>query len=909
MKRSVVLFVLALAVASLAVAGTTGRLIGTVRDDKGQPLPGATVTISSPTQIGGAQVEVSDADGNFSFPTLAPGYFTVKIELSGFVAQERNEVQVRLDRATELNVTMPLGKFADEVTVVAETPVVDPTQVSTSQTFTPDFLKGVAVTSGRRGYQNVLDMAPGVVDDGGNPHVYGSSLGENVFLIDGLNTTDPVTATFGTNFTFDAIQEISFQTGGYEAEYGQAIGGVVNVVTKSGGNDFSGTLDTRYSSTSFYQNADHFKRDENKAKLLIPGVTLGGPILRDKLWFFAAYQHNDTLDTPTLSPTGRKFVADYYMGKLTWQANPSWRLTGKYTADPAKIDNEDASYLVAPDATTYQKQGGHIFQADASGVLSSNLLLNLGVGVTRSPLDAYPESRDFTTVGHYNYITAQSYGNAQNAQYSKRDRNEFKGSLTWFVENLLGSHEFKLGAEHDKLYFWTHNYTPAGGFAYNDVTEGYWYGGDSLTPIPYVMFQTPDPGGASDDGKMETGYLQDAWKIRSNVTLKLGVRYDQASFSNDAGAEIAKIDKWQPRVGLAWDVAGDAKNVVKASWGRFMHPSATTLPWYTNTHLSTTTQWISCSTVRGFTTAQQCMDYVAARAGYSYTAGPADHFDPLGWYTRGARDVFGSSPSHVNPNLKPAYADELILGFQRELFNKTSVEVSFVDKKTKDIIDDTCQGNLIGETTDTGDPSYCSYYVVANLSGLKRDYRGATLKFETRATDWMSLLASYTYSTSKGNIEYTQGGSTGFDFCPEHCENRYGYLSDDRRHRVKLNGSLKLPAHLTLGVDSFWSSPFDYSKTESGAVSNYGTHYIDPRGAFRASSNYQLDLSLSYKLKLGPINAELIGSVLNVFNSEQVIGVCENNDGCGIATGTYDWSQPDAWQTPRRFEAGFRIEF
>ena len=113
MKRIALLLVLGLAVASLAVAGTTGRLTGTVRDDQGQPLPGVTVTISSPSEIGGAKVEVTDVDGNFAFPALTPGFYAVKIELSGFVTQERNEVQVRLDRTTELNVEMPIGKFAE----------------------------------------------------------------------------------------------------------------------------------------------------------------------------------------------------------------------------------------------------------------------------------------------------------------------------------------------------------------------------------------------------------------------------------------------------------------------------------------------------------------------------------------------------------------------------------------------------------------------------------------------------------------------------------------------------------------------------------------------------------------------------------------------------------------------------
>ena len=333
MNRLAALLVLGLSTATLASAGTTGRLTGTVQQAEGQPLPGATVTISSPTEIGGARVEVTDAAGNFQFPSLSPGNYSVRIELSGFVAQERNEVQVRLDRTTELNVAMPLASFTDELTVLSETPMVDPTQVSIGQSYAPELLQGVAVTSSRRDYRSVLDMAAGVqtpVGFTGYSVVHGSSIYENAYLIDGMNTTDPVDGGWSSDLPFDAIQEISMQTGGFEAEYGSAIGGVFNVVTKSGGNDFAGTFDVRYYSDSFFQNGDHFDRDLNPTEFLNPALTLGGPILQDRLWFFAAYEATLSQKTPSLSPTTEKQTAATYLAKLTWQATPRWRLTGNF---------------------------------------------------------------------------------------------------------------------------------------------------------------------------------------------------------------------------------------------------------------------------------------------------------------------------------------------------------------------------------------------------------------------------------------------------------------------------------------------------------------------------------------------------------------------------------------------------
>ena len=888
-------------VATAALAGTTGTLTGNVVDDQNAPLPGVTITISSPALIGGARTEVTGADGSFSFPALTPGMYLVKAEISGFVTQERSEVQVRLDRTTEIDIQMPLSKFGEEITVVAETPVVDPTQVSTSQTFTSDFLKGAAINSGRRGYQSVLNMAPGVVGTS-NPSVFGSTEGENAYFVDGLDTTDPVTATFGTNFNFDAIQEISFQTGGFEAEYGRATGGVVNLVTKSGGNDFSGTLDVRFRNQDFYQSGDHFDTDTYKVKYLDPSVTFGGPIIRDKVWFFLSGEYVDSQNTPSEAPSTRKYVGQNYIGKATWQLNPSWRLVGKISGDPADIDNANTSSLRDVEANRFQTQGGDIYQADLAGILSPQLLWNLQVGINRSSLDSYPQSGDLDTIGHVNDDTGRSSGNYTNAQYSQRDRDEYKTNLTWFVDNLGGSHEFKGGVEYAKLFFSSRNFYTGGGY-YEDLTVS---PPDDLTPIPYVFWAQADAGTSEFDGTLQTAFLQDAWKVMPNLTIKFGARWDAVSYKNDIGDKMGDMDKIQPRVGFAWDVLGDAKNLVKGSWGRFMHPNALTLPSFAKTTSTPQSAWLSCSTYFG--TQEACQAYVAARAsrGYLWQAG-YDNWDPAGWWLN-PRNVFSSAPNEIDPNLKPTYADELIIGFEREVFDRTSVEVSYVNKKTKDIFEDTCDGNL-GTPTEG---ATCDYYIMTNIPGLKRDYEGYIVKFESRAKSWFHALVSYTYSKSQGNVEYTQNAGTDFDVYPYHFVNTYGYLSDDRRHRVKLNGYVLLPYDFSVGIDAFWSSAFAYNvEASSSTVPDlpYGSQFWVPRGSDRGNNNYQLDLSINKGFKVGPVNLQLIGSILNVLNSERTTGVCESYEGCYVGGELRSAGASTSWQQPRRYEVGFRVEF
>jgi Carboxypeptidase regulatory-like domain/TonB dependent receptor-like, beta-barrel len=900
MKRFLFGVIVCLAAASVAMAGTTGLLTGTVLDDQGKALPGATVTITSPAMIGGARTQVTAGDGTFNFPALSPGYYTVKIELSGFVTQERNQVQVRLDRTTEINVQMPLGKFAEEVTVVAETPVIDPTQVSTSQTFTSEYLKNSAVGSANRSYQNVLSQTAGVVNDGGNPHVFGSTLGENAYFVDGLDTTDPVTSTFGVNFTFDAIQEINLETGGYEAEYGRATGGVVNLITKSGGNNFSGTVDVRYRSTSFYQNGDHFNRDTNPVKFLDPAVTFGGPIVRDKVWFFASAEFPDSESTANHSLTTRKFKGKYYLGKATWQLDPNWRVVAKFTGDPADIDNAYGGASTAPEAAGFQHQGSKIYQGEMSSVLSPSLLWNVQVGINRDELNAYPQSGDLSTPGHQDLNTGFNTVNYTNAQYSKRNRDEYKTDLTWFKDNWGGSHEFKVGVTYDKTDFSYHSFTPGDWIFYDNIGNPYTSNGS------YEAYMNTDPGTLSFPGKFYSAYLQDAWKPIPNLTLKIGVRWDQSKFETDNGIAIPTLDKVQPRLGFAWDVTNDSKNIVRGSWARFMHPSALTLPNHAASRASTSSVFYSCS-------------YFMARFGYTDCSQVTSHYgvpaifanDPVGWDPNGwwLYTQFGSSPSEIDPNLKPTYADEWQIGFEREVFNRSSVSLTYINKKTKDIFEDTCNGNLPTPSASAA----CDYYVVANLGNnlLKRDYKGVVVKFETRATDWLHLLTSYTWSKSQGSVEYDQNAGYDFDIYPDYYVNRYGYLSDDRRQRVKINGFVLLPYDFTIGVDAFWSSAFNWTPEEPGYYGSISYPIFDaPRGSMRANSNYQLDIQASKAFKVGPVNLSVIAAIYNLLNTEKVTGICQALAGCTLADGTHaDQGQATSWQNPRRFEAGFRIEF
>jgi hypothetical protein len=386
--------------------------------------------------------------------------------------------------------------------------------------------------------------------------------------------------------------------------------------------------------------------------------------------------------------------------------------------------------------------------------------------------------------------------------------------------------------------------------------------------------------------------------------VKVGLRYDAVDYE-----QTARLDLLQPRLGFAWDIGGDAKNILRANLGRFMHASTMGLP---GTEPGPTSgggsfDWLSCSTIIGASSPGECAGLADALS-WNYRTDNAG-WDPYGWVLP-PEDVSGTEPNRSDPNLGPAYADQRILAFERQVGTRSAIELTYVDKKTRNIIDDTCNGNWPTPSPD----AECAYYFTANFSELRRDFKGFMVTFETRKLSWLTLLASYTLSSSKGSVDYTQNSSSVLDHYPWHYENIYGYLQDHRRHTLKLNGFFNIRGDWTFAFDARWASPFTWTPFENQGDNPEipeGEHLLEPLGNREADSYQQLDLQVSKGFRAGRVRFVLIGSVLNVLSSEQPTGVCEHISGCGNYEddSPISMGDPTEWQIPRRYEVGFRIEF
>ncbi len=895
-------FALVAAPAAAQTSAITGALFGVITDTQGGPLPGVTVTISSPA-LQGTRTATTNAAGEYNFPLLPPGTYRIESNISGFEPQIRDNVVVSLNRTTKINIPMSLSRVSESVTVTGNSVVIDPTQTNTQVNMKSDFLELATIGQAGRSYQDVLQAVPGVADQagaGGNPSFFGANLGQNAYQVDGLNTTDPVTHTFSLNMGFDAIQEIAVQTGGFEAEYGRAVGGIINVITKSGGNNFSGTADVRYTSNKLTEQGSRradfppgtttLANDKNarEYRTLNPEASIGGPILLDRVWFFGDALRNMNRNQPF----------DVNQLGIAPDLRYGWNLFGKITASPAGNHNLQFRYtnsfqdnrgapnvvaaqnLISPEAAADQYQKSEIYNVSYDGVFSDKWIANLQGGISNAYLRTGPQSGDLTTTGSIDLATGIVSGNFTNFQESRRDRNQVLGSTTYYLE-ALGSHAIKLGTDLEWTKFDTINNTtgtpPDPGFCGEEFGQPAGaVCGATFEPNngnPFVLVVSTNLPQQTFKGFGMAYYAQDEWRPVPNVTVKLGARYDQQNYYDNNDTKVKILDRLQPRVGLAWDVFNNSGTVVRAQGGQFMEDLGLNIPSYLSTAGSVSSFFV-------FSPSRQ--QYVFR----FFTGGPTGNL--------------------LDPGLTAAYTNEFNAGITQRILTNTSVDVSYVYREGRNIIEDSCvdQANCPGPFWLTNAPN-------GSKDWLRSDYHGAILTVQSRINDKTSVLASYTYSKSRGSLEYTQNAGADFDVFPVHFINRYGYLSDDARHRIKIWGYYRFPLDFVFGTNFYWDSGVPYNVTLANPdPAGYGVEFLEPRGSRRLPHFYQWDAQLQKDFTFGPVRFSVIGSVYNILDTE--IAVARNG-----SVGTTGLENPDnpqfnfntAYQRPRHYEVGLRLAF
>ncbi len=410
-----------------ALAQTTGMIEGTVADANDSPLPGASVEIKS-TSLQGVRSAVTGNEGRFRFPALPIGTYTVTVRLSGFKSIERGGVSVTLGGTATVPFKLEISALS-EIVVTGEAPVVDVASTTTGTSYTARVISQLPVG---RNYADIVRSQPGVQTDTGETQgrslalsIYGSTSAENLYLIDGVNTTNVIKGFQGKSINNEFVEEVEVKTGGYQAEFGRNTGGVINVITKSGGNEFHGEGFGYYDNTSmksqprvdatpdFSQDGDvqgqPFFSKNNRTEF---GIGVGGYFVKDRLWFYGAYdrvdQKQELFQTDGVN-NGKAFPrdtkSDLYSGKLTVRITDSTTLIGTIFADPQTNTGTLLDTVISLNPNSYngtRELGGTDYAAKLTQLFGTFGLANVQYGrhkesfLTTPQGTTSPQVSDFT---------------------------------------------------------------------------------------------------------------------------------------------------------------------------------------------------------------------------------------------------------------------------------------------------------------------------------------------------------------------------------------------------------------------------------------------------------------------------------------------------------------------------------
>jgi len=788
---------LAFVLPAAAQETTTGSIAGRVVDSLGGVVPGASVTLASGQ---GSRTFVTDAEGTFLAPYLTPDVYTARVQLPGFAAVEQEGVRLHLGQRLELSFTLTLARREAFVDVVGEASVVDTSSTVAGGVLDSDELARLPVA---RRLTATLYMVPGVSSSSGagdaNPSIGGASGLENNYTVDGVNITNPgfggmgvYTLRYGSlglGVTTDFVQETQVKTAGFEAEYGEATGGVVNVVTRSGSNAFHATV-FGYARPSALeggwrqQQTEAGEVDTTGTRTLDVGVSLGGALAKDRLFFFGAF--NPQYDTRTLvAPAGfplerlgevdqqRRTLA--YAAKLTWQATSAHRIDLSAFGDPSHgpFGPQRPLALLFEDTTAFSEiasYGGHNQALRYSGVFGSRWLVeatagHAGTSSTERPTIDERRFNDFTAVP---FAFSGGIGVYEAGT----------GGATWQLAlkstNLLtgaGHHELRYGVEFEDVNFTIVNNITGPSFTFPD-------GARSRTGVRVNVLGDPvfgriyqasgfmgDPPASSQ--KYLSWFAQDSWRISRRLTLRPGIRWDRERL--EGGQPICYSDEsfvgagdgtpghevtcsytwannWGPRLGAVFDVTGKGRSRLYASWGRFY---------------------------------AKIPNDVAVFALSNEASAFADYFDaaltqpvPEGVVALRSThhfQVFGGQPGKFASGSRSTYNDELVAGFEIEAAPSLSLGVSYVHRSLHRVLESYGPAQMVlynlGLVSD-------SSYVIDNIShrlttldfsseGVPRAffedpvhlYDALVVTAQKAFSNHWSLFASYRWSRLRGNFE------------------------------------------------------------------------------------------------------------------------------------------------------------
>jgi len=921
-KRSLGIFILCFVFLTGLVSAQdtlqTGNISGTVVDAEGNALPGVAITITGSALLTGTASAITSTTGAFRFNFLSPGTYDMTFALPGFKTVKKTGVEVSVRKTTSMTVTMEVTAIEENVTVVGESPVVD-IKTSTIQTnFTQAMLQ--KLPSARDPWV-IMSMTPGMVMDrenvGGSTagnqssaYSHGTLRNQTTYNIDGVNMTDAAAnGASAMYYDFDSFEEIQVETGAHTADI--QVGGVVlNMITKSGGNKFSGGI-------SLYGENDKLQANNIPDKIKNPqyanvgsgnplnyyyewGGEFGGPIIKDKLWFYGAFRNtviSRFIIGYTLNGVAQSDYASLTHGtfKMSFQLTNNNKLMGWINYDNKYQPHRSASITRPPVTTALQDSPSYFYHIEDTWTLGSNLILNFKLGVNNMWYQTgnQPEV-DMNQPAIRIYYTSPVTGGYENAYYSYTwyysNRYQFNAFADYFKDDFLGgNHEIKVGFEYQNAPFHTTRKHP----------------GNIL-----LYFDNPDHTGAyqawtfreeiwNQTDVVYSAYVHDVFSLKKHLTINLGLRLDSTHmhinatdvapsswtdyyysrmnitpiYHQDAQKNVVSFTMLSPRLGLTYDLFNDGKNVLKAHFARYSYQ-------------------VSYGPVdQAITTGYWEIDY-------NWNDANGDKLPQTNEFGKIVYTNIGQGVK-IDPGLKSPYTNEVVAGFEKKLARNIGVSLNFIYRDTQRFwwsdnqavdpqldytpvnVQDPGPDGILGTGDDGGTITIyniasaklgISQPYVTQRPGYKTSYQGVELVLSKRYSDGWQFMGSVTLGKTNVKLPIEAVDNPNNRVFSDNVVD-----SNDAPVIIKASGSYDLPWGFYVGAFFDYRSGYPTQRyfNTSSSLLNQGriSVYTEKFGASRYPNIAMLDLRLSKVFNFGTIGKfELMLDGFNLFNSVTTLG-------------------------------------
>ena len=918
--------VMAVALAGIASAAQTptGGLAGRVTDSKGNGLVGVVVSASGPC-LPGTPAGVTDAEGRYRLAHLPPcESVDVVFEAQGLSRVVRHDVPVRSDALTEVNAVLAEG--GDEISVSA--PRMNAGRAGSPVVFPEPQIRDIPVLGEfrDRSFQSLLYWTPGATHSrlAGNPAMAGATGIENIYVMDGVVTNDPVTGTFGTNLNVGFLASLELEPVATEAGEGASTGGLFNVVTRSAGDEFSGDVfawGTADALTAKEHSNDFEVNRSFSWRAYDAGFTVGGPIVKGRAWVFAGYnpasrtQHQEGFDVVRNAGTGAQRGLPYdeddvtetstYLAKFLWRPTPRHSLSLGVFGDASRAAlHEGPRPTLFPAASRSRRVAGSTNVVLAwNAAATPSFFTEALVAATHRREDLSPwrgETYGIPLVVSQDWdqdlALTPGFG-----RYRREDRDTRQASVkaSWLLEGFGGRHELSASAQ-GIASSWDRISDYTGGRSVKVRNQN---GPDLTDPADYRNRYVTTLQGTRLEGRGRyvALALQDAWSPTGRLTLTGGLRAEWTSIWSPRGNGLS-LATVSPRLGVTWDLSGGGRTKVFAAWGRY----AERVPLYLSLALDGTQGSSRTSFLDG---------------------------------VRVGRSTYTQRAARVVPGVRNQSQTDAVLGVQVMLRPDTTLTLRAV---TRDL-------DRLLETVGYVDPATGSIDLLVMNPGRQwsplletwrgvipdfapfprpvRRYKALEIQIEKRYSDRWFFQANATLSRLEGNTaagydrnipELAPNATREWDIpSARWAENRFGPLSTDRTLQVKAVGAYRWEGGLVLGGTLRFdtgrpiSRLYDWPEGEPG----YGKLFAAPRGSSgRLPSALTLGLHAEMSWALGEGRLTIFGDVLNVLNDQPAFRVEETflrpRDGWGDpAVRDASWGLTRSRTDPRAAAFGVRWTF